>query len=657
MAWPSPISLLQRLFMSGISCLYRRPSGIYVVRLVVPVRLRPLVGRGEIHVSTGLRDGNAAKLAALKIQMHWRERFMALDVEKLVTASPLLHGGGLISVCEAARTIGLSDRSLLGELLNDRARIYTQAQGWFGCRVPNLDDIERDYDSTFIWGSVQAKGEESVYSGSVRFIDNISALSVLIDSGVVKESSFALDDGGGFFLDDVREISLSGCMVQKSAVESCRARLSIVAKPEPTPVMALANHVSEGIVIVDVVTAKHGKKQFSELFDLYRKHKKWGEDQQRRMATEAGLFIELMNDPSLGSIEVDTIHEYANRLSRLPSDIYQSRRRYKVDSLNELMSIAERDSLPRKNETTVKGHVGRIAEILNYGVRPAGMLRVNPASGFQRDWGISKKARAQDDRDEFTTDELGLIFSQEWFLNGAGSISQTGVTNWRPHYFWMPLLALITGGRLNELAQLHLDDIVRAEKDASAWYLDFNLNEPDKIDTDGSSSDKSLKTVNSIRVVPLHDVVIKAGLPEYVAALRKDGHTHLFPELKRDAVKGYGKPVGSWFNERFLGKELNIERNGKKTFHSLRHNFATAIERLDLTERVMAQLMGHERGKTQSMSRYAKDRNAIEMKSVMDRLAFPILDNIGNFKVTAAMKAIKFAQRQKRKVPPSNPGV
>ena len=54
------------LYMSGHSCLYRRPSGVYAVRIVVPKRLLDLVGRGEIHTTTGLRDWNAAKLAALK---------------------------------------------------------------------------------------------------------------------------------------------------------------------------------------------------------------------------------------------------------------------------------------------------------------------------------------------------------------------------------------------------------------------------------------------------------------------------------------------------------------------------------------------------------------------------------------------------------------
>lgn len=113
--------------MYGVSGLYRRSSGIYAVRIAVPARLRDCVGRGEIHVSTGLRDWNAAKLVGLRVQFQWREKFMSLDIEKLTTASPLLHGDGLIPISGAARAIGLSDAELLGELLNDRVRVFAQS--------------------------------------------------------------------------------------------------------------------------------------------------------------------------------------------------------------------------------------------------------------------------------------------------------------------------------------------------------------------------------------------------------------------------------------------------------------------------------------------------------------------------------------------------
>lgn len=634
--------------MLGMSCLYRRPSGIYAVRIAVPLRLRASVGRGEIHVSTGLRDLYAAKLAALKIQYQWRERLMTLDVEKLATASPLVHGEGLVPICEAAKAIGLSDNSLLSELRNERADLFTQAQHWNGLSVADIEAIERDYDGSFIMNDVETHGIHSTISSMVRAFDAGASIASLLVEGGSTESIFRLSGTGAFWPAHPVVIPVSAWMVQKESIERIRARLakgippgSLSPKPPVTP-------SSGGVVILDTITAKHGHKRFSELFALYRTHRTWGKDQTRRMTTEARLFIDLMGDPTLGSIDVETIHEFANRLSTLPSDIYKTGRKFETSSLSELAVIAEREGLPRKGRTTVRGHVGRIGEILNFATNK-GMMHANPASGFKREWGISKSARAQDERDLFSPAELNMIFSQDWFANGTGTFFKGGSTYWRPFYFWLPLLALTSGGRLNELAQLYLEDIKQSAQDSSIWYLDFNLNQADKIDADDNDAefDKSLKTVNAIRVVPLHELVIRAGLPDYVAALRKAGHTRLFPELKRDDVKGYGKPAGSWFNERFLGRKLGIERNGKKTFHSLRHNFITAIERLDLPERVMAQLAGHERGRTQSGTRYAKDRQAEELKSIIDSLAFDCLAAVGRFDTLAGIRAIKVSEHRK----------
>lgn len=629
--------------MPGVSCLYRRTSGIYAVRLAVPVRLRQSLDRGEIHVSTGLRDWNAAKLAALKIQFHWRERFMALDIEKLATASPLLHGDGLISIREAAKTIGLTEDSLLSELLNERAELYTQAQHWPGWSVADIDTIERDFDGTFILNDVEAQGVQLALSGAVRAFNPSATISALLSEGNAIESIFRLSDRKGFWPSSDVEVSLAAWMAQKSTVERVRVRLASHIPPAHSkPAAAPAIPAPAVLTIAESSTAKHGRKKFSELFELYGRHSNWGEDQRRRMTTETSLFIELMNDPTLASIELETIHTYAELLSRLPRDIYQSRRRFNIKSLLDLKKIAQQQSLPLKSKQTVKGHVGRVGEVLNFAVRK-GMMPANPASGFQREWSIGKKARAQDERDEFTPEELTLIFSN--------ATLKPGLRHWRPHYFWLPLLALVTGGRLNELSQLYLDDICQSKDDASVWYLDFNLNQPDKIDAaDDETSDKSLKTVNSIRIVPLHESVIKAGLPEYVAALRMAGESRLFPELKRDRVKGYGKPAGSWFNGRFLGDRLGIERNNRKTFHSLRHNFATAVERLNLPERVMAQLLGHERGHTQGGTRYAKDRNAVELKPIIDRLVFPSLSSVSVFDVVAAKKALKVAKQFKASI-------
>lgn len=629
--------------MAGVSCLYRRPSGIYAVRLVIPVRLRPFVGRGEVHTSTGLRDLGAAKLAALKIQAHWREKLMMLDIQRLTSAGPLLHGDGLISITEAAAALGLSVGALLSELRNAHAELFVQATHWQGWLVADLHEVERDHEGTFVLNHVERIGITQCLSATVRAYSPTVTAAVLMTDGATTESVFRLTGTGAFWTCEEVRIPVSSWLTSKASVELIRRHLAdSLPSNFKTAATPSAMEITRGTA-TDSITLKHGHKRFSELFVLYRDHRNWGIDQQRRMATEAGLFAELMGDPELDSIEPESIQAYARHLGQLPRDIYQSRRRYGVESLSDLMDIAKREGLPCKGESTIKGHVSKIAEILNF-AKDKGMMHANPAAGYKRGFGVSKAARAQDARDAFSAEELGLIFGQLWFATGTGEFSRAGLTHWRPHYFWLPLLGLTSGGRLNELAQLYLDDVRQSE--GGTWYLDFNLLGADKIDAD-AEADKSLKTVNSIRVVPLHDVVIRAGLPEYVAVLRKAGHVRLFPELKRDAVKGYGKPAGSWFNGRFLDGKLGIERNGRKTFHSLRHNFVTALERLGEPERVMAQLAGHERGSTQSGTRYAKDRDADELKGVIDGLNFDCLAGLGKFDAQAGLKAIKAALRRK----------
>jgi integrase len=635
--------------MSGSTCLYRRSSGIYAIRLVVPSRLRSILGRGEIHASTGLRDMNAAKLAGSRILLHWRERFMELATQDDTYNDPLLAGDGLISIVEGARAVGVTTGLLLGELLNDRAPIYAFGKNWKGWHVPDLNEIDRDHDGTFVWNDVEDKGTLQSHSGPLRCHDSRAAIGGLLEAETFAESLFVFPGNAAFFVDPAQTIPLLVSMTTKSAVDQVRARLAgRVAPPREDPAQSPGGAGSNDSAAYDPITAKHGKKRFSDLVALHRKSRTWGAAQEKRMATEAGLFRELMDDPLLSGIDVETILEYGQRLAKLPSDIYQSRRKFGIERLVDLMAIAEVRGMPTKGETTVKRHVGTVSEILNFGMKH-GMLRFNPASDYKRGKSTAGK-RDQDQRKVFTPVELNRIFSQSWFVDGTGEFSETGKTIWRPHYYWLPLLALHTGARLNELSQLYLDDVVQAENDPSVWYLDFNLVGADKLDMD--AGDKSLKTVNSIRIVPLNNTIIALGLLEYVATLRKSGYTRLFPELKRDRVKGYGKPAGSWFNERFLGKRLGMKRNGEKTFHSFRHVFLDTVSHIEppIAERVMNQLAGHERGKGQGMNRYAKDRDALALKPIIDQLNFPSVAGIGKFKSLSALKGIESALRYKEAV-------
>ena len=186
--------------MSGSTCLDRRSSGIYAIRLVVPSRLRAIVGRNEIHSSTGLRDSNAAKLAGSRILLHWRERFMDLDTHG-AAPNPLLVGEGLIRITEAARAIGIPLRMLLGELSNDRAPIYAHAKNWKGWHVAGLDENDRDHDGTFVWNDVEKKGTLQTHSGPLRCHDSTGAIGGLLESDTFAESVFLHSGNVAFFIE------------------------------------------------------------------------------------------------------------------------------------------------------------------------------------------------------------------------------------------------------------------------------------------------------------------------------------------------------------------------------------------------------------------------------------------------------------------------
>lgn len=364
------------------------------------------------------------------------------------------------------------------------------------------------------------------------------------------------------------------------------------------------------------------------------------------MATQCRAFVELMNDPPLGALDREMIWGYDAKLRKMPADRYQAARRHGTNDANRLLTLAEEHGEMRLSSASVERYMDALSSMFAWAVDNMILTR-NPAKRAIEK--RKKVTREQDDRLRFEKTELDKIFSAHWFSAGVVERNKQGrFHHFRPHFYWLPLLGIYTGARLNELSQLYITDL--KVTDTGVYYLDFNLDGPDKLDAD--EPDKSLKTVNSQRIVALHPHLIELGLPPYVKALSEAGYCRLFPELKRDEVKGYGKPAGSWFNERFLGKQLAIPRDGKRTFHSFRHTFITALSELGVPPDIQAQLAGHSRGETIAAVRYRKDTDAERLLDYVKQLDFK-LPEIKPFVVADGLAAVRDGLRRKAKATPS----
>ena len=136
-------------------------------------------------------------------------------------------------------------------------------------------------------------------------------------------------------------------------------------------------------------------------------------------------------------------------------------------------------------------------------------------------------------------------------------------------------MALYTGARMEELAQLDVADIYEVE---DVLALDVN-----------DKGRKRLKNKSSRRLVPVHDVVRRdLGFEQFVADQRRAGHERLFHELPYTQQR-YGHKPSRDFN-RYLRK---IGIGEEKTFHSFRHTFIDFLRNMDVRESHIASMTGH----------------------------------------------------------------
>lgn len=148
--------------------------------------------------------------------------------------------------------------------------------------------------------------------------------------------------------------------------------------------------------------------------------------------------------------------------------------------------------------------------------------------------------------------------------------------------FWLFLLAITTGARLEEVGQVALADV---KHDGDIVYLDI-----DEYVVDGDAEAKSVKTDKSIRLIPVHAKLIELGFIKYCNALAACGQTQLFPDLKENSVGKRTKEASQKIN-RIIDRHVSVDR--RLVFHSLRHAFKSKGDDAGLTDRILDQICGH----------------------------------------------------------------
>jgi len=641
------------------SNVYRRPNGIYVVRLTVPKACVLPTGQREIHLSSQTSCRRDALQFANRVRTEWLALVIALQWENTVNFSEdsSLSRTGLVSVQELSDSKGVSQKLILSGIVNNNIPIAIAANSIPGYLVNDFTDLEREPSGGFVLDSAFAAGNEHHHTGYMSPFHPRNTVFSILESGYAEETVFRLFGRQrkkmAFFV-DLPGIKVDGSSVLIMQLHADKLTgLSTEIKTQNrslshTPTSQTGEPKQE--IGSDFINPRFWQRKSSWLVEsfLAAKDSNWSAEQRTKMHGMCNTFVDLMGDPKLSDVDRELIRDYETQLRRMPANRYNAARRHGTNNPIELQNLAETNREPLLSSTSVFTYISKLSEMFKWAKRERIFLE-NPADK------ISSKPKAntrqQDQRQKFSHEELLAIFSAPWFKIGAEEKNKHNrFHQFRPFYYWMPLLALFTGGRRNELAQLYLSDF--RETATGTPYISFNLDESDKKDIDGNDSEipeKSLKTINAIRDIPIHPILIELGLLEYVKALSESGYRRLFPELRKDPIKGYGKPVGSWFNERFLGQKLNIPRDGTRSFHSFRHTFITALLDTGMPPRTRAQIAGHERGDTITDTRYTKDSSIESVLPFVKMVEFS-LPKIARFQSNLGVSAVTDALRWKERL-------
>lgn len=232
----------------------------------------------------------------------------------------------------------------------------------------------------------------------------------------------------------------------------------------------------------------------------------------------------------------------------------------------------------------------------------------------------TKAQRAVITRRGFTPDERRALF--------APALRATCT---KPSQWWLPVLALYTGARLRELAQMRLVDVHQV---AGVWGCDINLQAG------------PLKNPGSQRFVPLPQVVLDAGLLDYIEEVRGRGFTRLFPCGSWMAKNGPGNAVSHWWNTRVM-PAAGLHDPGL-VFHSFRHTFASAGDAAGLTEAQIGALTGHQ---PQSVlgKHYIHAAQVAGQRAMVNEIAREIGTDVGTYAVGQFPEIWAHLAREKRR--------
>jgi integrase len=333
--------------------------------------------------------------------------------------------------------------------------------------------------------------------------------------------------------------------------------------------------------------AKHGKS-FTLRAEEFRASQLRRNIWEKQTALQArktfALFAEFAGDKALSEYARSHAAAFRNMLLDLPAN-YGKAVEYRGMSGREIVAATADQDGERLSPRTAQRHMHALSALWGEATE-AGEVASNIFLGFR----FQNSQKARDQRSMWTDDELTTLFATPIWRGSASKDrrSKPGEIVLRDEKFWLPLIAVFSGLRQEEICQLRPSDV---RQESQIWVFDIN-----------SGGTRQVKNSNAVRLVPVHDELVKIGILAYVERQRAAGAELVFDQLTPGGADGrLGHNFTKWFTR--YRRDVGLYRPSLD-FHSFRHSATTFMQWANVAAPIIDELTGH--APVGETSRYTK---------------------------------------------------
>lgn len=556
-------------------------SGLWEARKVIPADLRAVFGKSEFKVALSTKDENEAVRVGAPILADWADQIAKAQDRAKQAMAPLQR------------------QSI------DRDRAFTAIQRWRSARIKaalnaafngelepapvGFSDTMRDHVQMV--GELRAGDWSRIADFDARLSDALNGQGIMCDP-----AHPAIPNIRGWFAEALASVEQTVMEYRKGNLTDA-PEVPVSASVFPVtvePPVALPPGPAAGMKLLD-------------LFDRWEAAKGKSEKRHRGYVTRLSEFL---GDPDVSQITALQMDSFLIELKRFPNT---KRDIEKMPFMKAIAEAEKRDDYRVLHIKTVWNWTVVYKALFEFAV-DRDLMRKNPAANMMK----KPSAEESEERDPYEAEDLATIFKAPMF---QGAASASGYRNahgsliTKDHKYWLPILALWTGGRIEELASLDVSEIKTQE---GISFIDLTGRPLKGL--------RRVKNPSARRIIPIHDRLIALGFMKYVSE-RHSGL--LFPELDGDAVKmsdQFGKWWGRWCETvaQMKGEGLDDPR---KVFHSFRHTWKRAARMSDAKEEVHDLISGHKDGNSVARS-YGRGVDLMTLKAAMDLIDFPAFPSL-----------------------------